>query len=265
MPHLALNTHKLYYEIDGTGHPLILIAGYTCDIGIWERVREELARHFQLILFDNRGVGRSGTSEKSFTIEDMGEDVLALSQALKLKQPHVLGHSMGGAIVQSIAHRHPKQVNKIIIAQSLIKIEPATKATLEAQLHLAQNGVSKALIAETVIPWLFGDALLDNPLFRETFIQLQVQNPYPPLTQNLAKQYAALIHFDSHKWYPQITHATLILAGDQDRLCSLKKAQEMAANIKGSKLHVFHGVGHVSPVERPEEFCSVVCDFLKSS
>lgn len=262
MPYLAVGKDKFYYETQGSGPPLILISGYACDLSCWGFVKEALASHFQLVLFDNRGVGRTEESDEHFTLEKMAEDVICIAEALKLKKPAVLGHSMGGSIVQILGHRFKEKIGKTIISQSVVKLIPAARATLEAQLHLLQDQVQMKRIAELVIPWLFSDPLIENPAFCQEFIRLQVENPIPLRPQGLIKQYEALIQFDSRPWYHKIETAPLILAGDQDRLCPLSSAQEMAACIPHARLHVFEGVGHIAHIERPQEFCQVVHSYL---
>ncbi|MBS0652084.1 MAG: alpha/beta fold hydrolase [Verrucomicrobia bacterium] len=263
MPHLTLGNERFYYETEGKGPPLVLIAGYSCDLNLWSGVREELARDFQLVLFDHRGVGKTEAFKDSFTIETMAEDVVHLIDALKLERPAVLGHSMGGGIVQVLAHRFMDKIGKTIIAQAVIKLTPAARAALVGNLNLLQDGVPRKRLAELIIPWLFSDALIDNPEFCELFIRLQEENPNPATPEGLARQCDALMKFDSRSWYPQIKTAPLILAGDEDRLCPPKSAEELAAKIPNARLHVFRGVGHVSPVECPQAFCEAVRSFLK--
>jgi pimeloyl-ACP methyl ester carboxylesterase len=170
---------------------------------------------------------------------------------------------MGGAIVQIIALKHSQLINKTIFSQSLIKIAPATRAALTAQLHLLQDQVSLRRVAETILPWLFSDALIDNPDFCESFLCLNEKNPNPPSPEALAKQLQAILKFDSRSWYSQILTPSLILFGDEDRLCPPNDFELMATRVCNAKHYIFRGVGHVAQIERPDEYCRVVCDFLK--
>lgn len=263
MPYASVNSCRLYYEVEGKGPPLVLVAGYNCDLGFWAGVREELARHFQLILFDNRGFGKSECPHKSFTLEEMGEDVLHLIEKLGLKRPHILGHSMGGAIAQAIAYQHPAKIGRTIFAQTLSKFRPAPRAALLSQLHLYQDKVSLRRIAEVTLPWLFSESLLEKDDFCQTFIQFQEQNP--PRVDGLSLQLEALFQFDSRPWCSKITTHPLILSSDEDRFCPLQDAEWMAAKIPHAKLHIFQGVGHVALIERPTEFCQIVTHFLQNT
>lgn len=258
MPTAVIGKNNLYYEVEGKGEPLVLIAGYGCDLGFWETIRRPLSHHFQLVMFDNRGMGRSENSKETFTAYDMAQDTVDLIDVLGIKRPHILGHSLGSAVAQIIAHDHPDKVNKIIIAQSFIKLAPAASSALSAFLNLYRNGVSMYAASKTTLPWLFSDAWLGNSELCEFFLKIQSENPYIPQIEGLTKQSEALLGFDSTSWFSKITKKPLILAGSEDRLCPLKDAEKLAAGIPGAKFHIFQKVGHMAPLENPKEFCEVV-------
>ena len=262
MPSTLVGKNQLYYEVDGEGHPLILVAGYGCDLGSWEAIRKPLASHFQLIMLDNRGIGRSECPKDHYTVDNMADDVLALIKKLELKKPYILGHSMGGAVIQTIAYKYPNIVGKTIIAQSFVKLAPAALAALIAFLNLYKKNVPMHDASQTVLPWLLSDQWLKTPQLCELFLKLQSENPYLPKIEGLTRQYEALAQFDSQSWYSKITTSPLILAGSEDRLCPLKDSEIMAAGIPNSQFHIFQKVGHVAPLENPQEFCEVVVAYL---
>lgn len=264
MPLELIGKNQLYYEIEGKGDPLILLAGYGCDVSFWQAVRGPLAQHFQLVMLDNRGIGRSECHEDSYSIHDMASDVLKLSEKMHLQKPHVLGHSMGGAVVQLLAYKNPEKLGKTIIAQSFVNLRIAAQFALLAFLNLYQECVSLASACRTTLPWLFSDGWLSNPDLCELFVKLQSENPHKPTVKGLAKQSKALFTFDSQKWFSQITTKPLILAGSEDRISPLKDIQAIGDGIPGSKFHVFQKVGHIAPLENPQEFCEVVLNFLKT-
>ncbi len=262
MPSALIGKNQLYYEIEGKGESLILIAGYGCDLSSWEAVRKPLAEHFQLVMLDNRGMGRSECWEDSYTVDDMVHDVLELAEKLKLNKPHVLGHSMGGSVSQTIAYKYPEQVGKTIIAQSFTKLKVAARAALLGFLNLREEGVSFASSTRTVLPWLVSDGWLENPQLCELFIQLQSKEPVPEIAE-LIKQHKALSLFDSQAWCSKITTKPLILAGSEDRISPIKDIETMATCIPHSAFHIFQKTGHIAHLENPQEFCEVVLSYLK--
>ena len=109
---------KLAYYTRGEGKPLVMVNGFVSTMSLWDpRLIAELAKTHQLIMFDNRGVGMSTDSaENKTTIPQMADDAAGLIQALGLKQPDVLGWSMGARITQQLVIRHPDVVGKVVIA-----------------------------------------------------------------------------------------------------------------------------------------------------
>lgn len=108
----------LAYYVRGQGKPLVMVNGYISTMSLWDPLLiEELAKHHQLILFDNRGVGLStDTTENNTTIQQMADDTAGLIKALDLKKPDILGWSMGARIVQQLLIRRPEVVEKAVIA-----------------------------------------------------------------------------------------------------------------------------------------------------
>lgn len=100
MPKMKCNDGAdLFYNVTGQGKPLILIAGGFCDHHVWDDVIGLLNSHFQVITYDNRGIGQSGLSESNYTIELLADDLECLLNQLKISSAHIVGHSMGGFIL----------------------------------------------------------------------------------------------------------------------------------------------------------------------
>ena len=98
--YVEANGQRLYYEIHGAGEPLVLIQGLVADATAWAPQIPAFQKHFTVIAFDNRDVGRSSMAAGPYNIGDMAEDTVALMDALGIKQAHILGGSMGGRFVE---------------------------------------------------------------------------------------------------------------------------------------------------------------------
>ena len=112
---LKLHNRHIYYHQQGKGVPIILIAGLGSDSVSWLPVILGLAKYFQVITFDHRGVGRSSNDNANISIEDMTDDCAELVKYLGLSPIVVLGHSMGGMIAMDLSIRYPELVDKIIL------------------------------------------------------------------------------------------------------------------------------------------------------
>ena len=121
MPKIKANNATFYYELVGKGQPIILIAGYTCDYSTWQLMMEQLSNHFQVLVFDNRGIGQTTDTNEPLSAELMAEDVIALSEQLHLDKPHIVGQSMGGTIAQTIAAKFPDKINKLCLLTTSAK------------------------------------------------------------------------------------------------------------------------------------------------
>jgi pimeloyl-ACP methyl ester carboxylesterase len=108
---------KLAYYIRGQGEPILMINGFISTMSLWDpALLDELSKNYQLILFDNRGVGLSSdTKENKTTIAQMADDAAGLAKALGYQKVNILGWSMGARIGQQFLIRHPDLVNKAIL------------------------------------------------------------------------------------------------------------------------------------------------------
>ncbi len=108
---------ELAYYIRGSGKPLVMINGYKGTLSSWDpALLEQLEKKYQLIIFDNRGIGLStDTQENNTTISQMADDTAGLIKALGIKKAHVLGWSLGARIGQQLAIRHPEFVDRMIL------------------------------------------------------------------------------------------------------------------------------------------------------
>src|SRR5690606_15659298 len=118
MPKARSNGIELYYEIHGSGKPLILIAGLGYSHWQWHKMIPLLAEHFQVITFDNRGVGQSEKPAGPYTAQMLAQDTIGLLDELNLEKAVIAGHSMGGFIAQSIALDFPQRVEKLILCST---------------------------------------------------------------------------------------------------------------------------------------------------
>ena len=107
---------ELYYERAGAGEPLLLIQGMSGTHMAWGRpFLSPLERDFDCIVFDNRGIGRSGAVAEPFTIAEMAADAAGLLEALEVESAHVLGISMGGMIAQELALAEPERLRSLTL------------------------------------------------------------------------------------------------------------------------------------------------------
>src|SRR5919107_4323816 len=115
MPKATVRGVEIYYEEHGRGEPLVLVPGFGTGLWIWYRQVPAFAERFRTIVFDPRGVARSGAADGPFTMRDLGEDLAALLEELQVERAHVLGASFGGFAAQEFALAHPGRTRSLIL------------------------------------------------------------------------------------------------------------------------------------------------------
>ena len=261
MPTIHVNDADFYYELHGSGQPLILVNGYTGASDSWLPLLPALARRFQVLIFDNRGVGRTRDDGRPLTAELMADDVIALSDALGLKKPHVLGASMGGAIAQCIGVRHPEKVNKLVMVVSTAKWRAALVQVMLGFLALREHAIEEELVTDVTLPWLFGEKFLSNPDNIRLVKQLNAEKPNNQSIVDQKRQLEIIKTFDGRAQLSRIQAPTLIVYGKQDIIALPNEAEFLAAQIPNAKL-IALDCGHIPEVEMTEALLEAVLGFL---
>src|SRR4029079_16620886 len=132
MPNARVGDHDFYYEIHGSGDapPAVLIMGLGSDLHMWERQLDGLGADRRVLIFDNRGVGRSAKPRGPYSTAEMADDTLAVIDAAGFEQRvHVVGISLGGTIAQQVAIRHPARVRSVTLMATFGRADKAMWAT----------------------------------------------------------------------------------------------------------------------------------------
>lgn len=269
MPTLQSNGITLKYKVDGAGHPLLLITGVGYGKWFWNKVVPGLARHFQVITFDNRGAGESDKPEGPYTVPMMAADTAGLLDALEIKGAYVMGHSLGGFIAQELVVTRPDLVGKLILASTNyggMKVIPITPEAVKVLTDRSGDPVElvRRGIAIACAP---GFAEKKMSVAKELF-EYRFTNPVPPA------QYAAQVAAGAgmsaltddmvDQRMSAIRVPTLILFGEFDMVVSPGNASLMAEKIAGAKVNVLPGVGHMFPVEDPAATVDAIVRFLNA-
>jgi len=254
---------KMYYEIHGEGKPLLLIMGLGGHILDWGWVLpEKLAEGRQVILFDNRGSGRSDQPEGPYSIMQMANDTASLMDAIGIERADIFGVSMGGMIAQQMALDYPHHVDKLILGSTSaggdlqVLTPPEIQAYLEPRLDLTPH---EALwwTAPAGFPQEFIEA---NPEIIERKIQANLA--YPSELHAYEAQLAAYKSHDVYARLSSIQSPTLVLTGDADVLIPPENSHMLEKNIPDAQLREIKGAGHLFWISHPNETFSALVDFL---
>jgi pimeloyl-ACP methyl ester carboxylesterase len=262
MPFLSVDGLRMYYRLVGQGPPLVLVMGLSGDLTWWGPLVHELEKTFQILLFDNRGAGRTDKPEEKYTIPMFAYDTVRLMDGLGISRAHVFGISLGGMIAQEIALSCPDRVDRLVLGCTHTGGEGFVAPDLEdlEPLTLKRGGPLEE-VARQNIEILFGSKYRrEHPEVIEAMIQRYLTNP-PPRKPFMQQFFAALAH-NGYDRLPRIHAPTLIVTGDADRLIPPENAEVLRARIPGSRLVRLRGAGHAFFVEKPEKTATLLKEHL---
>lgn len=263
-----LESHSLYYEQHGTGpEKIIFIMGVNSTSFGWLSQVEHFGRlpQYSVLVFDNRGVGMSGTPRGPYTTSGMAEDVIALLDYLKWTEErsvHVVGISMGGMIAQELADRIPDRITSLSLivttagGQFWQNVPPWKGSTALTRLLLTGDPDVKVPIVMNMLypqPWL-AEKAKDDPEGRTNLEvqsafyhrRLKITRPQTPLGA-LSQMYAGLTHHVSPARLRKISSSipkVLILTGDQDQVIRSSNSRHLHRHMPEAEFHWWEGTGH---------------------
>jgi len=258
------NDINIYYELHGksTKPPVILIAGFSCDHSFWQGVLKSLSEKHRVLVFDNRGVGRTSSPDQRYTVLQMADDVMALSNKLGLIKPVIIGQSMGSAIAQNIGKRYQQQIKKLVLINTFAQLGKAQEVAFELTGELQRLKLPMRYPVQSIAPWVYSSHFLSKPNQLKNLVKFAANNPYPQSLIGYERQLDALKSFDSRSWLGDIKAPVLIIAGKEDIIAPLAGAKVVLNGIgHQARLMVVPG-GHASPIEEPMVIVKAISDFI---
>jgi len=253
MPDADLAGRRLHYVRRGSGAPLLLNMGMSGSHLHWgDPFLEELERTFDVIAYDNRGIGASAplAEGETFVIADLAGDALGLLDHLGVPNAHVLGISMGGMVAQELALRAPERVRTLTIGCSYCGGPGSLLAPEATMTKLAQGMFSgnadvalRAAFECNVSPGFQTDEHF------AAFRAVGLRSPAP--VQVVMTQLQAISAFDVSARLPALDRPTLVLHGDLDEMLPFPNGELIAGLIPGARLERLGGLGHMFWWEDP--------------
>src|SRR5690349_21931707 len=199
MSYAEVNGINLYYEIHGTGRPLVLLHGGLMSGEMFEPILPMLTEHHQVITVDLQGHGRTADIDRPIDVRLMADDIAALIEHLGLDRPDVVGYSLGGGVAFHLAIKHPATVGRLVSASANIR-----RAAIYPEMLGQQEQVSAAA----------ADFLKDTPMYE--LYQRVAPHPedFPRLLDKIGESMA--VDFDFTEEVRGLQVPTLIVAADAD-------------------------------------------------
>jgi pimeloyl-ACP methyl ester carboxylesterase len=260
------NGIRLAYEERGTGEPLVLIMGLGADGQVWDAHAKAYATAFRCFLVDNRGSGDSDKPEGPYTTAMMADDYAGLIRALGLGRVRVAGISMGGAIAQELALRHPDLVRSLVLVCTWAKFEPYAVSAFE-NLVKVRAVANPADFMELLQLWIWTPAWFNKNVAalkegQAGTAEAVASGAWMP-QHAFAGQAAACNTHDTVGRLDQITVPTLLTIGTADIFTPPAYTDYLHQQIAGSTVITFPGWGHVHHWEDEERFNRETLGWMK--
>jgi 3-oxoadipate enol-lactonase len=254
---------QLAVTVAGKGPPLLLIPGLGATRVVFDPLMPLLTPHFQVAVYDQRGIGASQLTPGPYTTGQLGDDAAAVLDGLAIDRTAVLGGSFGGMVAQQLVVRHPGRVAALLLAATgpgaahmARDPDPAARAALLGKG--ARTPEDAYRVACTVLYSRSFQA--EHAEFIEQ--QIRDRSRHPIDARAFQAQLAASRGHQVWDELPSIVAPTLVLHGSDDAVMPLANARLLSERIPGAVLDVFDGAGHLFFHEQPQRTADAVTAFV---
>ena len=254
------NGLDIAYERAGGGPPLVFVHGAAEDGRVWRPQLAALNDEFTVVAWDEPGAGRSSDVPADFGLADYANCLAALIEAVALGPAHVAGLSWGGTVVQELYRHHPGLVATLI----LVDTYAGWKGSLPEQEVQARITDALDMLEappadfDPTFPGLFAG---DPPA---EFVPLLEEIAASVRPESLKAQLPVMAETDQRDLLPRIAVPTLLIWGELDARSPPSVARQFEQAIPDTRLVILSRSGHLSNLERPDEFNEAVRDFCRA-
>jgi len=260
----AVGDFEIYYEVRGEGPRLLFIGGTGGDLRQKPGVLDgPLPGRFEVLVYDQRGLGRTSKPMRPYTMREYGDDAAGLLDHLGWPSTHVIGVSFGGMVAQELAIRHPRRIDRLVLActssggaggssyplHELAALDPQTRATRQIAISDLANDA---------------DWQRENPDRVAAMVQFARQrlppSDDPEAVDGARRQLEARRHHDAWDRLGEIRVPTLICGGRRDGIAPVANQEALASRIPDARLELFDG-GHLFLLQDRSAFPRIV-EFL---
>ena len=246
----------IYIEDKGSGFPLVLVHGFLGSSEMWEPQINFFKNYFRVIVPDLPGFGKSKEVKSHNSIQSIANLLLKCLEEKKIDKFYLLGHSMGGMVVQEMAKKSGNKISKLICYSTGPRGEmPGRFETVDqSRDNLKKNGLE--IMARNIAKTWFVKG--ENAKYFDICISVGKQASIETVDNALI----AFKNWNGVDTLKNIKNKTLIVWGDKDKSYNLEQIKTLEKNIPNSSLIVFNNCAHNVHLEEPEKFNNAIKDFL---
>jgi 3-oxoadipate enol-lactonase len=257
---LVGNTEIAFDDI-GSGFPVVFLHAFPLNRTMWEPQVTALVAEFRCITIDFRGFGGS-SGQPPFTMDRYADDVIGVLDVLQIERAVMVGLSMGGYVAFAMWRRHRKRIRALVLADTRAIGDTVEAAERRRALIDLVETQGPTAVANAQIQGLVGKTTRDKrPDIFDAMHRMIAQAPVAGIVGGLE---AMIERPDSTPTLATIDVPTLVIVGEEDAITPPKEARALHEAIPASRIEVLKQAGHLSNVERPAAFNTVVTEFLGS-
>jgi 3-oxoadipate enol-lactonase len=263
MPQITSGDADIFYEVLGSGPPVVLLHPFPANHNLWKPAAQALITRYRVILPDLRGHGESGVGEGPATMEKHTADIARVLDHEEVRRAAFVGVSIGGYALFEFWRKYRERVDALVLCNTKAEADtPEARAVrLQAATFVLERGTE--LFFGSMIPKLMGRTTRDT---RPDLVEgaLRMMRTMSPEDVAMVQRGMAERQ-DSVATLKTIDVPTMLVTGDEDILTGVAEAELMRQNISGSQINVIAKAGHYSPWEQPEEVGKLLRQFLDRS
>ncbi len=260
MPFLEVNKINLYYELHGNPEKetLVLSNGILMSTASWNFQIPVLSKHFQVLVYDCRGMWQSDHPEEHYSMEQHAHDLSELLARLNIEQAHIAGISYGSEVSMMFALKYPHKTKSLLVFDGVSQIDPLLRSFGDMWIAAAEQK-NATLLLKVTTPLNFSEEwLVKNhkilPILEEKYRQLDFEA--------FLRLMESFYDFNITESLEQIQVPTLVVVGEKDILKTREYSEKISKLIPGAEFFVVPGSGHALCLEKPHEFNSLVMGFV---
>jgi len=257
LPEIEVEGLRIAYQRMGQGPPLVLLHGFIADSGVWRRQIEELSADFDVVAWDAPGCGESSDVPEEFSMAEFADCLAGLLHAIGVSAAHVLGLSWGGTMALEFYRRRPADVLSLVLADTYAGWTGSLGEEAAAQ-RLARCLRESEMPPDEWVPQWVPHAFSANAPRALLDEYAAIMSDFHPVGFRAMSRAVAP---DFRDVLPQIEVPTLLIWGDDDKRSPQSAGERMRDEIRGARLVLIPGAGHVSNMEQPALFNAAVREF----
>jgi pimeloyl-ACP methyl ester carboxylesterase len=260
--HMRIGALEIWTEQRGAGSDVLLIGGLGDTVEAWQFQLDGLADRYRLTAFDNRGAGRTLLPDGPLSAATLAEDAEALLRALEISGAHVAGFSMGSAVAQELALRHPELVRSLVLVSTYARPDALFRSQLNFWRWLPEAAPNERAFFEAFFTWVYTPrAHADGSV--NQIIEEAMSFPHQQSVEAFQAQVDVCLAHDTADRLSQIAVPTLVLSGEFDTILPSRFGRFVAEQIPDARFEIMPQEAHQPFQEVPEEFNARVDAFWR--